>query len=224
MKKIFSLIAVAGGLAAVFLLTAAVPPDYDPMSAFIANNGGQIPVVWATNIDNWGTTWAAIAKPKSKYISVSGGGVQIENGQLSYSGVPYVYIGYDPSAAMAANFLGGIVLYAGTDNYTKPMVWISRTNIYFASPIDRVANPIAAIGGKYVTPGRDGFLRVCCIASNTASAWLTNLTTGDVVFLGQLTGAGTNYHNAKIRVGPGDVVSITNVNGGFGVINSEWRN
>ena len=100
------------------------------------------------------------------------------------------------------------------------------TNTIYAAtntaPLGRVANPLAP-NAFYTTPNAQGWIKLNCVCTNSALAWLTNATTGDVQLVGSILSSGTNYDSFYMRTGPGDVVCLTNKNGTIGLLNSEWR-
>ena len=125
------------------------------------------------------------------------------------------------AALNGATTVTGTMTVAGATTFSGGISTSTNT-----AALTRVANPLTS-GGNYTNPPLQGFLRANMTYTNISSAWLTNITTGDVVLLGTVTTGtttATNYANAIIRVGPGDVVLFTNIVGNPVLLSSEWRN
>jgi len=110
-----------------------------------------------------------------------------------------------------------LALYIGTHFPTNTAAISTNT-----AALGRVSNPIVS-GGQYTCPNAQGWLKVNFVLTNAAFGWITNFTTSDAQLVGSITALGTNYDSFYMRVGPNEVVGVTNKTGTLGIMNSEWR-
>jgi len=73
--------------------------------------------------------------------------------------------------------------------------------------------------------GAAGVLTVTVILTNTQIVWVTNLTSGINITMGNTIGFWTNYDNANLFCNAGDSVLVTNISGsgGAGIVGSWYQ-
>jgi len=127
---------------------------------------------------------------------------------------------YSPLSSFIATF--GFAPVAQTNGtLVTPTVSGTLTN---TTTLIRVANPLTS-GSLYTNPAYvPGLLTLTVLCTNNANGALSNATTTQYWPLGSVTGVGTNYQTQTIRVGPSEVVVLTNVTAVLNLISSEWRN
>ena len=121
-------------------------------------------------------------------------------------------------------FLFGVLTTNQFGAKTNAQISRDDLTLFFATntPILRVVNPLTN-GLNYTTPATRGWLTVNVVVTNSGVAWLTNLTTTASQFVGALNNVGTNYVSYYMRVGPNDVVLLTNKVAGVGILSSRWQ-
>lgn len=106
-------------------------------------------------------------------------------------------------------------------------------------PLQRLLNPAPIVVGApspamelYTNnsgfPAQAAFLMVNLVVTNGGQMMITNFTTGDVKFVGNVApltvAGGTNDFLVTLRLGASDVIGFTNTVAGVGILNAEWRN
>jgi hypothetical protein len=89
----------------------------------------------------------------------------------------------------------------------------------------RIVNPLTN-GVPWTNLAARGFVTANLCNTNTATGWLTNITTGAVQYFGAgaaYAAQSTNYVSITMRIGPSEIVMITNTVAGTAIISSEWR-
>ena len=124
-------------------------------------------------------------------------------------------------ASAQSTVIGGYPVFIGGFIPAGPIGMQAPSN---SAPLSRISAPLTS-GATFTNPIAQGFITVNVLTTNNAYATLTNLTTGSYVNIGSYGGLlQTNYSTVTVRVGPGDLVQLTNQVGTPVIISSEWRN